>query len=474
MNRYLFTTLPSNDLGLLTRSLPIARELAKKENEIIFCSPGQDPSKLIMDAGFDNQLPKHPVYHLLTVEPSLPGLYEFIRSERFKENFGNPFNFLGHLFRSLPIKMPPITSEIWNMDHISAVAGMLNKNFVRTICISLIEMIVDLEIDVVIDFWNPMACMAARALQKPLVGVIQADVHPDSQGFIWWKEAPPDIPSPVPVINEVLSEYSLEPIKNTGELCLGDLTLVVGMPETDPLPANANVTYIGAVLWQKQSAKMPEWFDNLSEDKPVVWVYSGNPSYLPRIRTPVDSAVILHACIATLAAEDVQVVLTTGHHTLPKELLPLPLNFCYASYVPGLAMAERSDLLIHHGGYGSCQTGLYAGTPAVIIPTFSERESNARRIAEVGAGEFVLPAEGSGWEKHVNTDDLRMKVRKVLSDTSYTISARQASEKLRAYGGATAAAYLIENFSRVQNDAQLLSNGQRSNPACTGRDFVPR
>jgi hypothetical protein len=165
MKRYLFTTLPSNDLGLLTRSLPIARALAKKQNEIIFCSPGQAPSKLIADAGFDNQLPKHPVYHLLTVEPNLPGLYEFVRSERFKENFGNLFNFLGHLLRSIPIKMPPITSEIWNVDHISAVAGMLNKNFVRTICMSLIEMIVDLEIDVVVDFWNPMACIAARALR---------------------------------------------------------------------------------------------------------------------------------------------------------------------------------------------------------------------------------------------------------------------------------------------------------------------
>ena len=136
MKRNLFTTLPSNDLGLLTRSLPIARALAKTGNEIIFCSPGQAPSKLIAEAGFDNQLPRHPVYHLLTVEPSLPGLFEFIRSERFKENFGNLFYFLGHLCRSLPIKMPPSTAEIWNMDHVSAVAGMLNKNFVRTICMS--------------------------------------------------------------------------------------------------------------------------------------------------------------------------------------------------------------------------------------------------------------------------------------------------------------------------------------------------
>jgi UDP:flavonoid glycosyltransferase YjiC (YdhE family) len=50
---YLFTTFPSNDLGLLTRSLPIARELAKKGNEIIFCSPGKAPSKLIAAAGFE-------------------------------------------------------------------------------------------------------------------------------------------------------------------------------------------------------------------------------------------------------------------------------------------------------------------------------------------------------------------------------------------------------------------------------------
>lgn len=450
MTKYLFTTLPSNDLGLITRSLPIARELAKKRNEIVFCSPGQAPGKLIANASFENQLPKHPIYHLMSVEPSWQSLYEFIRSEQFKDDFGNFFSFLGQLFRSIPIKMPPITSEIWNLDHISAFAGMLNKNFVHTICDSLIETISDLEIDVVVDFWNPMACIAARALHKPLVGVIQADLHPDSKGFIWWKEAPPDIPSPIPVINEVLAEYSLEPIKSTGELCIGDLTLVVGMPDTDPLPANAKVTYIGAVLWQKEKEKLPEWFKNLRKDKPVVWVYSGNPGYMPRVRTPVDSAVVLDACIVGLADEDIQVVLTTGYHSLPEEFLPLPSNFNYVNYVPGLAMAERSDLLIHHGGYGSCQTGLYTGTPSVIIPTFSERESNARRIADVGAGEVVLPTEGSRWKKQVDTSKLRMTVRKVLSDPSYIKNASEISKKLRTYGGALKASCLIENFSRAK------------------------
>ena len=38
MTRYLFTTLPSNDLGLLTRSLPIARELRRRGHTALFSS----------------------------------------------------------------------------------------------------------------------------------------------------------------------------------------------------------------------------------------------------------------------------------------------------------------------------------------------------------------------------------------------------------------------------------------------------
>jgi UDP:flavonoid glycosyltransferase YjiC (YdhE family) len=113
-------------------------------------------------------------------------------------------------------------------------------------------------------------------------------------------------------------------------------------------------------------------------------------------------------------------------------------------------MAERSDVLIHHGGYGSCQTGLYAGKPAVIMPTFSERESNARRIVELGAGAIVSVNSTPG-KKHVNTDELRATVRRVLSDPSFRQSARQVGERLRLYGGASQAAGLIEQFTQTGN-----------------------
>ncbi|MCE5263226.1 MAG: hypothetical protein LLG97_06805, partial [Deltaproteobacteria bacterium] len=122
----------------------------------------------------------------------------------------------------------------------------------------------------------------------------------------------------------------------------------------------------------------------------------------------------------------------------------LPSNFRYAPFVPGLTMAEKSDLLIHHGGYGSCQTGLFTGTPALVIPTFSERESNARRVAAAGAGDFVLPTTDAARIKRVDAAEVREKAHRILSDPSYKKNARRASGKLRAYGGARYAAGLIE------------------------------
>jgi len=446
MTRFLFTTLPTNDLGLLTRSLPIARELSAHGHTIFFCSPARAPSQLIAEAGFENLLPKHPLYDLVATDQSLKGLLTFIASGKYRQGYGNLFNFLGKLIPAMPVKSAPDTNEVWNMDHAGAMMGLLNEGFLRANCEALKEMMADCEADVVVDFWNPMAVIAARALHKPLVTVIQSNAHPDSQGFIWWKTPPVNIPTPVPVVNKILADYGLPPVHKMGELCVGDLTLVVGTPETDPLPGNADVTYIGPALWQKEGLELPGWMNMLDESKPLIWVYSGNPHYSSS-NGLLDSMVVLSACIAALANEDMQVVLTTGHHPLPKELLPLPANFRYEPYVPGLAMAERCDLLIHHGGYGSCQTGLYAGKPSVIIPTYSERESNARRIEALGAG-AIVSVQNALAEKRVKVDELRTTVMRVLADPSYAENAGKIGERMRAYGGAAQAASLIEQYSR--------------------------
>jgi UDP:flavonoid glycosyltransferase YjiC (YdhE family) len=332
------------------------------------------------------------------------------------------------------------------MDQAGALMGMLNEGFVRANVGSLKELIATSEADVVVDYWNPFAVIAARAARKPLVTVIQSDAHPNSNGFIWWKRPPENLPSPLAIVNRVLAHHALPSIQKLEELSVGDLTLVVGTPETDPLPPGSNVTYIGPILWQKQGAELPDWVRARNRERPLIWVYSGNPRYASGGEM-LDSAVVLQASIAALGGEDMDVVLTTGHHALPEEMLPLPANFRHEAYLPGLAMAEQSDLLIHHGGYGSCQTGLFMGKPAVIIPTFSERESNARRVASLGAG-IVVPVEIVSGKKCVSPEATRGAVRNALTDPHFTENAKRVSATLRRYDGASVAASLIEQFSK--------------------------
>ncbi len=444
MAKYLFTTLPTNDLGLLTRSMPIARELRNRGHQICFCSPAKAPNKLLSEADFVNILPRQPLYYLISGEFSLRNFARLFRSRHLKRDMGIIISFMRRMQQLS-------TAEIWNVDHFMYLFGMGNEEFIRANVATLIKIVSEYEPDVIVDFWNPFACIAARASHKPLITVIQADMHPQSQGFIWWEKSPSGLyPSPVPATNGILAEYRLPAIEKMGELLLGDLTLVLGLPETDPLPETANVTYIGPILWQKQEEKLPDWINGLSRERPVIWLYPGNLQYVRGSSTFGDSAVVLQACIDALGNEDVQVVLTTEHHSLPRSFLPLSPNFRHEPYVPGLTMAVRSDLLIHHGGYGSCQTGLYAGTPALIIPTYSERESNARRIAAQGAGDYVLPkSDVTGTIKRVSTEEVRTKVFHILSEASFTEDAKRMSKRMKAYGGAPEAARLIESHAQV-------------------------
>ena len=454
MNKYLFTTLPSNDLGLLTRSLPIARELRNRGHQTAFCSPGKAPNKLISEAGIDNLLPSEPLYYLISGDVSFESFVRLLRPRHLIRNVGILISFLRYMSRSS-------TAEIWNIDHFMSMLGLWNEKFVRANVDALTKIIDTYAPDVIVDFCNPFACIAARAIHKPLITVIQADMHPQSQGFIWWTKPPSELhPSPVPSTNRILAEHQLPQIQNMGELLIGDTTLVLGMPETDPLPETANATYIGPILWQKQEEKLPDWIDDLSREQPVIWLYPGKLKYMRGSSTSFDSAVVLQACIEALGNEAVQVVLTTGHHSLPRDYLPLPPNFRHEPYVPGLAMAERSDLLIHHGGYGSCQTGLYTGRPALIIPTYSERESNARRIAAVGAGDYVLPkSDITGRKKQVSEDEVRTKVFNILSDASFAENAKRMSEIMKTYGGASEAARFIESVVQVDERNSGLRTG---------------
>jgi MGT family glycosyltransferase len=409
MAKFLFTMLPANDLGLPTRLVPIARVLADRGHEVAVFNPAPAPAKLIDDAGLKNlPMASRPM------PDSLSDLAQARSAWDAEEMFGALFG---------------------------------NEEFVRAATAVHVDLVRDFAPDVLVDSFGLFTCLAARILHVPLASVLQGNFHPASDGFLWWKgERPAGLPSAAPVVNKVAAEHGAAPVARCVDLLAGDLSLVVGTPETDPLPATAGVTYIGPIVWQRGDASLPDWIAALGRDKPVIWVYSGNPRYA-NAPTPIDSIVVIRAAIAALADAPVQVVLTTGYQDVPSEVGTLPPNFRHAAYLPGRAMAERCDLMVHHGGHSSVMTGLSAGTPAMIIPTITERESNARRVLALGAGEIVMPVDGADGEKSIDLHEFSSKVHRVLNEPGYRKSARRIAESMRQFGGAQQAANQIEQLA---------------------------
>ena len=413
MAKFLFTMLPANDLGLPTRLVPIARVLADRGHDVAVFNPAPVPAKLIDDAGLKNlPMPSRP----------MPGSSDDLAQ----------------------------ASSAWDVEQMfGALFG--NEEFVRAATAANVDVVRDFNPDVIVDSFGLFSCLAARILQVPLASVLQGNFHPASDGFLWWKgERPAGLPSAAPMINKVAEENGVAPVARCVDLLAGDLSLIVGTPETDPLPAGAGVAYIGPIVWQRGNATLPDWVAALGRDKPLIWVYSGNPRYA-NAPTPIDSIVVIRAAIAALANAPVQVVMTTGYQDVPEEFGTLPSNFHHAAYLPGRAMAEHCDLMVHHGGHSSVMTGLSAGTPAVIIPTITERESNARRLTALGAGEIVLPVDGADGEKLIDVADFSTKVHRVLNDAGYLRSARRVAESMRKFGGAQEAAERIERFAAGRN-----------------------
>ena len=410
MARFLFTMLPANDLGLPTRLVPIARLLADRGHEVAVFNPSPAPAKLIEDAGLKN-LPMPP--------------------------------------RPVPAVLPDLAqaSLAWDVEEMFA-SLFSDEELVRAMTALHVDLFREYDPDVLVDSFGPFACLAARILGVPLASVLQGNFHPESQGFLWWAgERPPELPSAAAVFNKVAEEYGIGHIDRCVDLLAGDLSLIVGTPETDPVSAVADVIHVGPILWQRGTATLPDWVDSLSRGQPLIWVYSGNPRYAPAA-TPIDSIVVIRAAIAALGDSPVQVVLTTGYQEVPAEVGPLPSNFHHAAYLPGPAMAARCDLMVHHGGHSSVMTGLAAGTPAVIIPTITERESNARRLAALGAGEIVMPIDDINGEKQIDLAEFSSIVHRVLNEPSYRNAAHRVAESMRHFGGAQDAADRIEKLAR--------------------------
>jgi zeaxanthin glucosyltransferase len=145
---------------------------------------------------------------------------------------------------------------------------------------------------------------------------------------------------------------------------------------------------------------------------------------------------VFRAILDGLASEDVQVVVALGRRDATWTL-PIPQNALVVGYAPQLDLIDRARLVITHAGLNTTLESLARGKPMLCIPLANDGLGVAARVAHVGAGELLR------LEK-VTPERVRQLARLLLDTPAYRASAERVRESIRAAGGATRAADLVE------------------------------
>jgi UDP:flavonoid glycosyltransferase YjiC (YdhE family) len=121
----------------------------------------------------------------------------------------------------------------------------------------------------------------------------------------------------------------------------------------------------------------------------------------------------------------VEVVLGTGATVIAGTSFDLGIEHDHlitTSWVSMDRLMDRSDVLVHHGGWGSTIAALATGTPAVVIPLGADQFVNAARLDSIGAAISVDIEEIE--------DIVPRSIRAVIDDPTYRLNAARLAREI--------------------------------------------
>ena len=149
-----------------------------------------------------------------------------------------------------------------------------------------------------------------------------------------------------------------------------------------------------------------------------------------------------------------QFVLSVGKFTDIDALGTIPENFIVRNYVPQLAILERADAFITHGGMNSVHEGLYYGVPEVVIPHQLEQLMNGLQVIRNGAGVMIGDKHPYGT---ITIKQLKKALVTIMTDANYRHNAERIGTTLRESGGYQHAVDEIEKFGIKHMNKMLQS-----------------
>jgi len=194
----------------------------------------------------------------------------------------------------------------------------------------------------------------------------------------------------------------------------GDYTLYTDIPAMIPVSSHCPAThrYIGPVIWSPDMP-LPDWWDSLSKDRPCVYVTlgsSGRSDLLPVVIEALGQ-LPLTAMVATAGRQQLEHV---------------PDNVHVADYLPGLAAAQRADLVICSGGSATAFQALSQGVPVLGIAANMDQYLTMNGVCRVGAGRLLRAGRA-------NSATVCGHVADLLGNEDYRIAATLVAGKFAKY-----------------------------------------
>jgi zeaxanthin glucosyltransferase len=145
--------------------------------------------------------------------------------------------------------------------------------------------------------------------------------------------------------------------------------------------------YVGASIppgRRGDEAELP--WERLRPDRPLVYISFGSQIF--------HQPDLFLAAFEALAPAGVDIVASVNELAEdPAFVRRVPEGVVLVHYAPQLALLERADLMITHGGANSVVECLSRGRPLVIVPICNDQPLQARFLAESGAGAVILPQD---------------------------------------------------------------------------------
>lgn len=300
---------------------------------------------------------------------------------------------------SIPQKGEP-KQDWWTLDQLLYDFNWSDRDFVFARHKAYVQAIKTIKPDVLVVDFNTSAMLAGKVLNIPILSVVQSCFHPNrkSKYIVYWKKAPDFLPKVTESINGILSSNGLDSIEKVEDIQLGDITVIPSIPEVDPLSIKSDSCYVGPMLGN-DIISGDDYSSSLSE-KDMIFVYPGRPKDLGG-----DSGnLIMTNVLPALQKIQNKAVVSVGGFSYSD--FNVSENVKIEKWVSESDIIKKCKIMIHHGGHGACLTALKNGIPSIIIPTFAEREYNARNVEKIGCALVLTPEE-------ISPDTLISAIKKI-------------------------------------------------------------